>query len=306
MTLKGLVAATFTPFRKDGELHFDPVKPYVDYLLAAGMNGLYVNGTTGEGVNMSVEERETSAVAFFEAAGGRVPVIVQVGANSLTDSRRLAAHAEGIGAPFISANAPSYFRIDNATILAECMMEIAAAAPKTPFYYYHIPGFTGVSIDMTEFLDLMSENCPTFVGIKYTDTRAFQYQEALAYRDGKYDILWGCDEMLLAGLVVGGTGGVGSTYGLVPKLYVDLMKAWNAGDLETARKYQLRSWAFVKIFLKYGHSHQAQKAILKMIGFDFGSSRLPIPPLKEGADKLMEAELRKEGFLSPAKDVAAA
>ena len=298
MKLTGLIAATFTPFRENGDLHLARIPEYVDYLVDSQMKGLYVCGTTGEGVNMTVEERQTIAEAFQKAAGGRIPVVVQVGANSIEDCRTLAAHAQAIGADFVSANAPSYFRIENTALLADCMTQIAAAAPKTPFYYYHIPGLTGVSIDMTEFLDRMKANCPTFVGIKYTDTKAFQFQEAMAYNNGQYDILWGCDEMLLSGLIVGGQGGVGSTYGLVPAIYTDLWAAWQSGDWDEARRLQLRSWLFVKTFLKHGHSHQTQKAILSMIGFDFGTSRLPIPPMAPGAKENLQKELVNAGFLS--------
>lgn len=303
--LTGLIAATFTPFLENGSMNLTAIPKYTDYLVRSGMKGLYVCGTTGEGVNMTVAERKSVAEEFLNAASGRVPVIVQVGANSLGDCRDLAAHAESIGAPYISANAPSYFRIENANILARCMTEIAAAAPKTPFYYYHIPGFTGVSIDMTEFLDRMKADCPTFGGVKYTDTRAFQYQEAISYDNNRFDVLWGCDEMLLSGLVLGGRGGVGSTYGLVPKLYTDLWAAWDNGNLAEARRLQLRSWMFVKTFLKYGHSHQAQKAILKMIGFDFGASRLPIPPLADSAEHLLQKELGSLGFLHQLQESAA-
>lgn len=294
---QGLIAATFTPFDEKGELALHAIPKYTDFLLQSGMKGLYVCGTTGEGVNMTVEERKATAAAFLEAAADRVPVVVQIGANCLEDCRELAAHAESIGAPVISANAPSYFRIDSTEILARCMTLIAQAAPKTPFYYYHIPRFTGVSIDMTEFLDRMKDQCPTFAGIKYTDTRVFQYQEALCYDHGRYDILWGCDEMLLSGLVVGGRNGVGSTYGLIPKLYIDLWSAWENNRMEQARRLQLRSWLFVKTFMSYGDSHQVQKTILKWIGFDFGASRLPIAPLADGAEKRLQAELRRLGFL---------
>ena len=299
MKLEGLIAATFTPFHATGELNLASIPQYVDYLIDSGMKGLYVCGTTGEGVNMTVEERQAVAEAFQSATNGRIPVIVQVGANSLGDCRILAAHAESIQAAFVSANAPSYFRIENTALLADCMTEIAAAAPKTPFYYYHIPGFTGVSIDMTEFLDRMKADCPTFAGIKYTDTRAFQFQEAVSYDNGRYDILWGCDEMLLSGLIVGGRGGVGSTYGLIPTLYTDLWSAWQSGNWEEARRLQLRSWLFVKTFLKRGHTHQTQKAILKMVGFDFGQSRLPIPPLATGPEDKLRQDLQTLGFLPP-------
>ncbi len=296
--LQGLTAATFTPFDEKGNLKLGIVDDYVEYLIRSGINALYVCGTTGEGVNMTVSERQQVAEAFIRAVNDRIPVVVQVGANSLVDCRELAAHAESVGATAVSANAPSYFRIDSTKILADCMTEIAAAAPKTPFYYYHIPSFTGVSVDMTEFLTLMETQSPQFAGIKYTDTKVFAYQEAITYNNGKYEILWGCDEMLLAGLVVGGKGGVGSTYGLAPALYRKILDAWDKNDLETARQWQRRSWEMVKVLLRYGHILPTQKAVMKMLGFDFGTSRLPITPLKSDAESQIRADLEKIGFFN--------
>ena len=293
----GLTAATFTPFNERGTLHFEPIAGYVDYLIAEGMTGLYVCGTTGEGISMTVAERQQAVEVFLETTAGRIPVAVQVGANSLDDARTLAAHAETAGVAAISANAPSYFRIDNTQVLADCMICIAEAAPRTPFYYYHIPNLTGTLLDMTAFLTIMEARCPTFAGVKYSDSKAFIYQEAAVYGNGKYEILWGCDEMLLSALVLGCSGGIGSTYSLQPAIYRELMAAWHACDLEAARKWQARSWLFVKIFSKYGHPLATQKAILRMLGFDFGPCRLPIPLLADEAEEKLLAELKEHAFL---------
>lgn len=291
--LKGLVAATFTPFDPKGNLKLDLAQDYIDYLVESGMIAIYTCGTTGEGVSMSVDERKTVTETYLKATRGRIRVVAQVGANSLNDSCALAAHAESIGADYVSANAPSYFKIDCTAVLADFMTEIAAAAPKTPFYYYHIPRFTGVAIDMTDFLQRMEKQCPQFVGIKYTDSAAFAYQEAVEYGSGKYDILWGCDEMYLSGLAVGAQGGVGSTYAMIPRVYHDIIKSWEAGDLKSARKFQMESWMFVKTLLAHGHIIPTQKVAMKMLGFDFGSGRLPITPMDPAAEKRLTESLKK-------------
>ncbi len=96
--LAGLIAATTTPLRDDGSLHLDAIGPMIDRLLESGVSGLYVCGSTGEGMSLTCDERKAVVEASVAAAAGRVPVIVQVGHNSLADARTLAAHAARAGA----------------------------------------------------------------------------------------------------------------------------------------------------------------------------------------------------------------
>jgi N-acetylneuraminate lyase len=124
--LKGLIAATYTPMDEDGRLRLAEVPPMVNRLIDDGIEGLYVCGSTGEGMSLTGAERRLVAEAFVQAAGRRVPVVVQVGHNSVAEAAELAAHAQQIGADAVSATAPSYFKIGTVELLAECMAEIAA------------------------------------------------------------------------------------------------------------------------------------------------------------------------------------
>ena len=268
--LEGLIAATYTPFNEDGSLNIGIIRDYVDYLIDAQLSGLYVCGSTGEGVNMSVDERKQVAAAFVKAADGRVPVIVQIGANSLTDCKEMAFHAQEIGAAGISANAPSYFKVGDADVLTEYMAQLSTAAPNMPFYYYHIPRLTSVNIDILRFMELAETKIPQMAGIKYTDLKIFEFQDAMNFKNGKYQLLWGCDEMLLSALAVGAVGGVGSTYGQIPHVYKAILSAWKENRIDDARREQLKSIEFVKVLNRYGNLHSAQKVILKKMGFDLG------------------------------------
>ena len=294
--LEGLISAVYTPFHADGSLRLEIVPTYVDYLVRNQIRGLYICGTTGEGVSLSIEERQAVAEAFVKAADRRIPATVQVGSCAISDCRTLAAHAESIGTDAISANAPSYFRITSTATLADWMIEIASAAPKTPFYYYHIPSFTGVEIDMTEFLSAMESRCPNFAGVKYSDLKGFVFQEAIQYGGGKYEVLWGCDEMLLAGLALGARGGVGSTYAMWPALYHAIIAAFERGDFPEARRLQLESWQFVKILLKYSAVHPSGKLAMRLRGIELGPCRLPFPTLGPDAEANLTADLKKTRF----------
>ncbi len=294
--LHGLIAATHTPFRPNGDIDPDAVSKYVRYLLDMSMDALYVNGSTGEGVSLSVSERKTMLESFVNAVGGRIPVVAQVGANSLADCRELAAHAETLGVAAVSACAPSYFKIGDASVLVDCMKEIADAAPKTPFYYYHIPRFTGISIDMSFFLKEAETKITNLAGLKYTDTKTFELLECIEYANRKLNVLWGCDEMLLSALVVGVSGAVGSTYPLCNVVFRNLLKAWETRDFEAARRWQLRSWEYVKVLCRYGDFLSAQRLLMKSFGIDLGPSRLPIAMLSNESERKMLADLQSIGY----------
>ncbi len=151
LQLRGLIAATFTPMHANGSLALEQIPPMVDALLRDGVSALYVVGSTGEGPSLMTSERKRVAEAFVEAAASRVPVVVQVGHNSLADAAELAAHSAEIGADAISATPPSYFRPATLDDLIACMRQVADAAPQLPFYYYHIPMRTGVEVDLVAF-----------------------------------------------------------------------------------------------------------------------------------------------------------
>lgn len=274
--LHGLISAVYTPYRPDGTPNVDAAPRYIDYLVDSKINGVYICGSTGEGPCLTVAERMALDEAFVTAAKGRITTVAQVGANAAGDCQELAAHAEKIGADAISANAPSYFKIRDTQTMASWLIDIAAAAPHTPIYYYHIPSLTGVDIDMELLLTKMEENCPTFRGVKYSDTIGHRFLEISQYGGGKYEALWGCDESLMTGFALGGCGGIGSTYALAPKTYHRLLDTIEAGDWDEARKIQLKIWKFVQVLLKHNIDSASRLILERAVGVKFGKSRLPL------------------------------
>jgi N-acetylneuraminate lyase len=293
--LQGLVAATFTPLHSDGSLNTTAIAPMVDYLAQRDIAGLYVLGSTGEGVSLTHDERCTAAEAFVQAAAGRMPVIVQVGCESLAQARGLAAHAEEIRADAISAVSPIYFKPDSAETLVESMAQIAGGAPELPFYYYHIPMVTGLGVSMIEFLQLGGERIQTLRGIKFTSPAVQEFQSCIEFAGDRFEILWGLDEMLLSGLTAGARAAVGSTYNFAAPIYQRLLAALAAGDLDKARRQQSRSQQIVRTFVPYG-PRAAQKAIMSMVGPDCGPTRLPVVPLTAPKVEALKTELQAIGF----------
>jgi N-acetylneuraminate lyase len=295
MRIKGLVAAMFAPFKEDGSLNLSLVPGLVDKLIEDGLTGVFVCGTNGEGPNLTIEERMAMAEAFVKAANKRILVIVHVGHSSIAESRRLAEHAAHIDADAISSVAAFYFKPLSVQNLVNCMAEIAAAAPAMPFYYYHIPVLTGVGMDMEEFLRLSDTAIPNLAGIKYTAPTLHEYQACLNFEDGRYDILYGTDEMLLSALAVGARGAIGSTYSFAAPLYIKVMELFKAGQLKEARQMQLALVQMVRCFVKYPPI-PAQRAIMKMLGWDLGPCRLPLSSLSEQDTASLQSALEALGF----------
>lgn len=290
-----LVAATFTPMHDDGSLDLDQVGPVVDHLHHQGIAGLYVVGSTGEGASLSGRERRQTVEAFVQAAAGRMPVVVQVGQNSLTEAREAASHAEHVGAMAISATPPSYYKTESVEVLIQSVASIAAAAPSLPFYYYHIPHLTGVGLDMLEFLKMAGDQIPTLVGVKYTASTLCEMLRCIELQNRRFEILSGRDDMLLASLAVGAMGAVGSTYNFAAPLYRRLIAALQAGNLPEARCWQVRAAEMLHIAQRY-HGFSGQKAVMKMVGLDCGPTRLPLAPLSAEEVNRLHHELDAIGF----------
>lgn len=293
MLLQGLTSATYTPMTESGELNLAVIPDYVEYLVEKGLNALYVCGTTGEGISLTTDERKALLEAFVSAVNGRIPVVVQVGANSVRECVSLAAHAQSVGASALSATAPSYYKVTTEAALLDFMKLLAAGAPELPFYYYHIPSFTGAALDMPKFLKMAEGEIPNLAGLKYTDTKVFEYQECMTMENGRFEVLWGCDEMLLSALAVGAKGGIGSTYALIPSVYQGILGAWERGDLPSARFMQLQSWKYVRWCNASGPFHAVQKYLLSLLGLEMGPCRTPLGNLSESQKVKIAAECRR-------------
>lgn len=295
--LNGLVAATHTPFKKDGSLNLDGVEKIAAHLLANKVEIAFIGGSTGESHSLNVDERMKLAKKWFEIAKGtRLKVVVHVGSNCLEDARALSKQGQDLGALAISALTPSYFKPRNVDALVDCCSFIARAAPQTPFYYYDIPTMTGVNMPMPEFLERAGKSIPNLKGLKFTNVDFMSFQLCGQMEGGRFEILWGVDEMLLPALSVGAHGAVGSTYNFAAPIYHRIMDAFKKFDFETARKEQLRSIRLVNILVKRGYMASA-KAMMGMLGVDVGSPRLPNGSLKQDELASLKSDLEKEGYI---------
>jgi len=294
--ITGLVAAPHTPMGADGSVRVEGIDKLAELLARNGVAGAFVCGSTGEGLSLSLDERMAVAERWT-AAGGDLRVIIHVGATSLVDAKVLAAHARQAGAWGVGAAAPAYFRPCDIDALADFCAEIAAAAAPLPFYYYHIPALTGAVFPMHRFLSAAGERIPTLAGLKFTYEDLMDLRLCLELEGGRYDILFGRDEILLAGLAMGVRGAVGSTYNYAAPLYCRIFEAFDAADLPRAQALQSKAVALVQAMGMFpGQNLATGKATMRLLGVDCGPVRKPIRNLTDEQFAAYAARLESIGF----------
>lgn len=296
----GLLAATFTPMDGAGAVRLDPIDRMARAFADAGLTGVFVCGSSGEGISLTIDERRAVAERWVEA--GRetgLHVIVHVGCLCLADAAALAAHAESIGADGVSAVPPSYFRPETIDGLIDAGARVAEAAPETPFYAYYIPSRTGITLPMDEYLEKAPDRIPNLAGLKYTDPDLMGYLLCVNACGGRYIVRYGADQMALPALAVGATSFIGSTYNLMAPVYRRVIEAFEAGDLAAARAAQDKANRSTRALLRSG-GLTACKEALNFLGFEVGPPRAPLEPLSKDASERLRAELDKVGFFEEA------
>lgn len=283
-----LIAAVFTPFTPEGALNLKVIGRYAEYLTARGVAGVFVCGTTGEGLSMTTEERLKVAERWVQVCGRKIRVFIHVGNDCQAEARALAAHAQRIGASAISAIGPSFFKPSTLDALVDYCGTISAAAPELPFYYYHIPAMTGLRYRMINFLTTAADRIPALAGIKFTDEDLMDYGLCSHFKHGRFDLVFGRDEILLSALALGARNAIGSTYNFFAPGYRRVIDAFTAGDLAGAREEQLYAMRLVQVICRHG-AIPAGKAMMGMLGIDCGPVR---PPLVLSAEQT--TELRRD------------
>jgi len=294
---EGLIAAPFTAMDKAGNLNTDMVPEYYNLLRKNGVVGAFINGSTGEGVSLTQKEKQIHAEKWAECykSDGTVRIINLVGGTSYKECIENAVISYQAGISAIAVLGPYYFKPADENYLAEFVAKIGESVPEMAVYYYHIPVLTGVNIPMARFINKISEMLPNFVGIKYTNEDFMDFMTCLNYNGGAYEMLWGRDENLLPSLAIGAKGAVGSTYNYAAPLYNELIRAYNEGRIDEARRLQNLSIKMISLLGKYGGMGTG-KAFMKYIGLDCGEFRLPVKNPDAIAYSLFEKDVKALGI----------
>lgn len=267
----GVFVAMNSCYGDHGEISTEVVRKYTRFLMDKGVNGLYVCGSTGEGLIQSISERKKVLEAVIAENQGQITIIAHIGAINTNDSVELAKHAEQVGADAISAVPPFYYGYSNKAV-KEHWVKIMDST-ELPFIIYHIPSTTGFHLGPELFQQMLAH--PKMAGVKITTASTYELQQFRALGGEDLLLFNGPDEQFLAGRVMGANAGIGGTYGVMPELFLKIERSYLEGRLEEAQRFQYAVNEIVSRLLKlpiYG----ALKEILKLRGIDCGGVRAPL------------------------------
>ena len=275
--IKGMIVAPFTGFTPDGEVDLSKVRLQMKFYRDNGISGAFICGTTGEGSSLTVKERKALFREWTSCRECGFLLIAFLGGTSISECRELALYAQQCGIDAVAMTAPYYQKVTDTADLYECCLQVASVVPEMPFFYYHIPSLTGAYFSMYDLLRKMDSEIPNLAGIKYTYEDMMDYQLCLNFKDRKYDIMWGRDEMMLPALSVGAQSFVGSTYGYNAPIYSEIIRLFEIRDIDQAADLQFEANRIIALLGKYGGG--CGKAFMKAAGLDLGPCRLPLQTL---------------------------
>jgi len=293
--MKNLIAAAYAPMNLDGSLNTGIIKGYGHFLIKNKVEGVFINGSTGDFVSLTVQERKEITLAWSQNKSSDLFLCDHIGDTSLKIAKELATYASD-KVDAIATIAPYYFKITSVDKLVQYCKELAACAPNLPFYYYHLPALSGVNIKMLDFLKSASKEIPNLAGIKFTNHDLIDYMHCKNYADGQYELLFGFDEIFISSLPLGATGWVGSTYNHLAPLYYKIKELFENGNMAEATKLQLKAIQFVEILDSKGGFNGVGKGFMKLLGIDCGPSRFPHTTLSDEEYFVIKTELDDNGL----------
>jgi dihydrodipicolinate synthase/N-acetylneuraminate lyase len=218
--IRGALAAALTPLQDDGEaLDEDAFGPYVEFLAAAGVDGVFALGTTGEGVLLRPDERRRAAELFVAAAGDGLPIVVHCGALATAETVALAEHAAALGAAGVAVVAPPYYAFDERSLAGHFVAAARACAP-VPFYLYEFAARSGYAIPLA-VVERVREEAPNLAGLKVSDS---PFDAVAPYLVEGLDVFIGAEALVPAGLARGATGAVSGLASVFPEPVVALVR----------------------------------------------------------------------------------
>ena len=282
--VRGALAAAVTPLTSGGQ-HVDAraVAELVDFYSNAGLDGLLILGTTGEGVLLSADERRVVAEEYIACSGDRLPIVVHCGAQSTRDTVTLAEHAARRGASGVAVIPPPYYLLDAAAILRHLAAAAAACAP-TRFYIYEFAARSGyaVPISVVEELRAVASN---FVGLKVSDS---PYERVRPYLIDGLDVFIGFEELIHEGLRAGAAGAVSGLAAALPEVTLAAVRSGSAEDSARAGR--------VRTAIQHFPFQAALKLILQRRGIAIDAAvRGPLRGLDATEVKALEQYLDDSG-----------
>ncbi|XP_067940676.1 N-acetylneuraminate lyase B-like [Watersipora subatra] len=293
-----IMAAPATPFLTNGDLNLAGFEAYANQMTSTGIDSLFVNGTLGEGMSMTVAERKAALEQWMKVKEGRFKTIIaHCGSGSVRDAIDLAKHAASVKVDAVAVMCPMLFKPSNIPTLVNYLKVVADQIPETPFFYYDINVLTGVIFDTGEVMRQCKAAIGSFSGIKYSCREMGNYEAGMMESEnGRYKIAVGAvDEEFLPWLALGAKVTIGQS--LMGTTHRATRTAFLAGDMAAARESQRFAQKVGIIKRKYGNDIAVSKALVRMKGVEVGPVRPPLVDLTPEAYDSLQKELKEINFL---------
>ena len=279
---KGVIPAFYACYDDNGEISPERVRALTEYFVDKKVRGVYVNGSSGECIYQSVEDRKVVLENVMKAKG-ELTIINHIACNNTKDGMELAAHAESLKVDAIAAIPPIYFKLPEYAI-AQYWNDYSSAAPNTDFIIYNIPQLAGVALSRGLYAK-MREN-KNVIGVKNSSMPVFDIQGFVRDGGDDYIVFNGPDEQFVSGRVIGAKAGIGGTYGAMPELFLAMDECINSGDMKRANEIQYCVNDIIAALTSgHGNMYAMIKEVLRINeGLDIGSVRKPLVALTD-ADK---------------------
>ena len=278
---EGVIPAFYACYDEAGEVSPERVRALTQYFIDKGVKGVYVNGSSGECIYLSVADRKLILENVMEVAKGKLTVIAHVACNNTKDSVELAKHAESLGVDAIAAIPPIYFRLPDYSI-AKYWNDMSAAAPNTDFVIYNIPQLSGTTLTPALYAEMRKN--PRVIGVKNSSMPTQDIQIFVAEGGEDHIVFNGPDEQFISGRVIGARAGIGGTYAVMPDLFLKLNQLIIDKKLDRAKELQHAINSVIyKMVSGRANLYAVMKEILRLNEYlDIGSVRAPLEPLSEG------------------------
>lgn len=272
---QGVYSALMAPYDRKGKVNFNMIERLVDAQGKAELKGFYLCGSSGEGLLLREEERIDIVKAVVNTVGKNKKIIVHVGHPSTEVSVYLAKEAEKAGVHAISSIPPIYYKIGEDGIFKHYKM--ISTSTGLPFFAYIIPSLTGfnVSIELAKKLSQIKN----FAGFKYTAFDLFRIPSMLKLIGKRGVIFTGSDELSFQGLTFGAAGSIGTNQNIIPSAFVEIYNLFKSGKMQEAMRLQIEVDEVTLFLLSFNKGMVPHKFMMKLLGFDIGSSRKPLERL---------------------------
>lgn len=279
---KGVIPAFYACYDDNGEISPERVRALTEYFVDKKVRGVYVNGSSGECIYQSVEDRKVVLENVMKVKSD-LTIINHIACNNTKDGMELAAHAESLKVDAIAAIPPIYFKLPEYAI-AQYWNDYSSAAPNTDFIIYNIPQLAGVALSRGLYAK-MREN-KNVIGVKNSSMPVFDIQGFVRDGGDDYIVFNGPDEQFVSGRVIGAKAGIGGTYGAMPELFLAMDECIEAGDMKRANEIQYCVNDIIAALTSgHGNMYAMIKEVLRINeGLDIGSVRKPLVALTD-ADK---------------------